>query len=86
MSSDLVPPQQWDFVRPKLGVMLLWVCKQLKVKPFPKDVLKLILSFAKSGLLWEEAASHREKLMKERKFFINQKNQQMEREFSLCEH
>jgi hypothetical protein len=56
------------------------------VKIFPKDVVKHILSFAKVGLTFEEAKQHRELLMKERKYFINQQNQEMERDFSLCEH
>lgn len=38
------------------------------------------------GMSLAEARRHREALMKERKVFINAKNEELEREFSLCEH
>lgn len=40
-----------------------------------------------STMTLEEAKGHREQLMRERKFFVNEHNEQLyEREFSLCEH
>ncbi|MFD5518747.1 DUF4246 domain-containing protein [Streptomyces sp. NPDC127066] len=40
-----------------------------------------------STMTLEEAKSHREQLMQERKFFVDEHNEQLyEREFSLCEH
>ncbi|MFE3928382.1 DUF4246 domain-containing protein [Streptomyces sp. YIM B13508] len=40
-----------------------------------------------STMTLEEAKAYREELMKERKFFVDEHNEQMyEREFSLCEH
>ncbi|MEU3895689.1 DUF4246 domain-containing protein [Streptomyces sp. NPDC045251] len=40
-----------------------------------------------STMTLEEAESHREELMRERKFFVGEHNEQVyEREFSLCEH
>ncbi|MFD6195005.1 DUF4246 domain-containing protein [Streptomyces sp. NPDC060275] len=40
-----------------------------------------------STMTLEEAEGHREELMRERKFFVDEHNEQLyEREFSLCEH
>ncbi|MEU1123074.1 DUF4246 domain-containing protein [Streptomyces sp. NPDC005899] len=40
-----------------------------------------------STMTLDEARSHREELMRERKFFVDEHNEQLyEREFSLCEH
>ncbi|MFD9464009.1 DUF4246 domain-containing protein [Streptomyces sp. NPDC060027] len=40
-----------------------------------------------STMTLEQAKSHREQLMQERKFFVDEHNEQLyEREFSLCEH
>ncbi len=40
-----------------------------------------------STMTLEQAKSHREELMRERKFFVDEHNEQLyEREFSLCEH
>ncbi|MFE5792628.1 DUF4246 domain-containing protein [Streptomyces sp. NPDC056503] len=40
-----------------------------------------------STMTLEQAKGHREELMKERKFFVDEHNEQLyEREFSLCEH
>jgi hypothetical protein len=40
-----------------------------------------------STMTWEQAKAYREELMQERKFFIDEHNEQLyEREFSLCEH
>ncbi|OKI94946.1 hypothetical protein AMK18_29215 [Streptomyces sp. CB01249] len=40
-----------------------------------------------STMTLEEAKAYREELMRERKFFVNEHNEQLfEREFSLCEH
>ncbi|MFD7028334.1 DUF4246 domain-containing protein [Streptomyces sp. NPDC059917] len=42
---------------------------------------------ATSTMTLEEAEGHREQLMRERKFFVDEHNEQIyEREFSLCEH
>lgn len=42
---------------------------------------------ATSTMTLEQARSYREQLMKERKFFVDEHNEQLyEREFSLCEH
>ncbi|MEV0322396.1 DUF4246 domain-containing protein [Streptomyces sp. NPDC050658] len=42
---------------------------------------------ATSTMTLEQAKSHREQLMQERKFFVDEHNEQLyEREFSLCEH
>ncbi|MFE6701271.1 DUF4246 domain-containing protein [Streptomyces sp. NPDC057718] len=43
--------------------------------------------FATSAMTREQAESYREELMRERKFFVDEHNEQLyEREFSLCEH
>ncbi|MET9767155.1 DUF4246 domain-containing protein [Streptomyces sp. NPDC006415] len=43
--------------------------------------------FATSTITREQAESYREELMRERKFFVDEHNEQLfEREFSLCEH
>ncbi|RDL04580.1 uncharacterized protein DUF4246 [Streptomyces sp. HB202] len=43
--------------------------------------------FATSTMTREQAESCREELMRERKFFVDEHNEQLyEREFSLCEH
>ncbi|MGW6719715.1 DUF4246 domain-containing protein [Streptomyces sp. NPDC054995] len=43
--------------------------------------------FATSTMTREQAESYREELMRERKFFVDEHNEQLfEREFSLCEH
>ncbi|GGW05807.1 DUF4246 domain-containing protein [Streptomyces narbonensis] len=40
-----------------------------------------------STMTWEQAKDYREQLMQERKFFVDEHNEQLyEREFSLCEH
>ena len=55
-------------------------------KKLPKDVVNLIMSFAKSGMTMQEAKQHRLKLMEQRKYVVTQENERLEREFSLCEH
>jgi len=59
---------------------------RLVSKRLPKDVVELIGSYCKIGLTLAEAKEHRLKLMQERKVFINAQNEEMEREYSLCEH
>ena len=64
---------------------MLLVLKKKQIK-LPKEILLNIVDFAKSGLTWKEAEEHRLELMKERKFFRDEMNAEMERSFSLCEH
>lgn len=85
VSSNEVPPQQWEKMKKKLLINLLLVLKRLRVT-VPKDVLLKIADYAKIGFTWEEALEHRKKLMKERKYFTDYMNVTMEREYSLCEH
>jgi hypothetical protein len=70
-----------------------WYLQELKfAKHFrdaemPSDVLEHILSFVDGPMRRGEAEEHRQELMKERKFFVNQKTTELfERPFSLCEH
>jgi Fe-S cluster biosynthesis and repair protein YggX len=52
----------------------------------PDELLEKIVGNL-SLMSWDEAKKHREELMKERKYFVEENSKQaFEREFSLCEH
>eukprot|EP01117_Protostelium_nocturnum_P013598 TRINITY_DN5091_c0_g3_i1.p1 TRINITY_DN5091_c0_g3~~TRINITY_DN5091_c0_g3_i1.p1 ORF type:complete len:578 (+),score=165.24 TRINITY_DN5091_c0_g3_i1:156-1736(+) len=86
LSSDDIPAQQWDEIKPRLALTILMIGKRLGVEKIPKDVVLLILRLAKWGFTEEEAKLERLHLMFQRKFFKNLQSQYVEREWSLCEH
>jgi len=68
-----------------------WFMEELfKIKPFSslqKEILELIMSYCRWPMTLTEAKVHRAGLMAERKYFIDESNEQFfERRFSLCEH
>ena len=85
ISTMDVPQQQWERVKYTQAVWLTLVSKRMG-KQLPKEMVMYIIEKAKYGFTWEEALQHRLNLMKERKFFVNDQNEEMEREYSLCEH
>jgi len=52
----------------------------------PKAVVGVILEYLEYGYTFKEAEKNRLKLMKERKVFVDDMNQEYERTYSLCEH
>ncbi|KAF9427289.1 hypothetical protein BGZ94_005172 [Podila epigama] len=80
LSTTHVPPQQKEWA-PVKGFMLE------AHRKLPLEIFTEIDKMLDWPISIEEAKEHREELMKERKFFVNAKNEEMfEREFSLCEH
>jgi len=49
-------------------------------------LIDLILDFAETGFTLQKAKEYRLELMRERKFAVDDQNEELEREFSLCEH
>ena len=91
VSSEVVPPQQWEKNKKHLIIYLLMILKRLgvtgnKKQVFPREIVMKIIDLCKIGFTWKEAKKHRKELMKERKFFVKNMNELMERSFSLCEH
>jgi len=82
ISTALVPPQQesWFNTELKENMKGTWFEK------LPKEILDQILSYISAPMSLEDAKRHREKLMKERKFFVERSTKIFERPFSLCEH
>ncbi|KAJ3086167.1 hypothetical protein HK102_013454 [Quaeritorhiza haematococci] len=81
-STKTVPPQQMQWFRDM-------VMKDVG-GPFanlPTEIIERILECSSWPMTLEKAKEHREKLMKERKFFVKENTAEVfEREFSLCEH
>ena len=77
VSTATVPPQQLE-----------WLKREVQSKPsLPNELSEKILDMLDWPMSLEEAKKHREQLMKERKYFIEQNNENLfERPFSLCEH
>ncbi|KAK3845631.1 MAG: hypothetical protein J3R72DRAFT_435303 [Linnemannia gamsii] len=83
ISTTFVPPQQADWY-PYVDVLQ-------EIEPrLPLELARMIVHLAEPALglmQLSEAKSHREELMKERKFFVQHTNNEMfARPFSLCEH
>jgi Protein of unknown function (DUF4246) len=78
ISTLHVPPQQKSWLEDILFDLF---------KIFPREIIKVIVSFMDWPMDLEAAKCHCEGLMKERKFFIQENNTRyFERPFSLCEH
>lgn len=86
MSSADVPAQQWNEVQPVVEKCLKEVEERHLSVPLPEDITKLIMGYAKWGFTKEEAEVHRQKLMHNRKFYVDANNDMWQREFSFCEH
>ncbi|KAL3691666.1 hypothetical protein R1sor_005317 [Riccia sorocarpa] len=86
LSTRHVPPQQWERFVPELVNLMSLIVKRVVGKFFPLPLVQEIVSRAKSGLTLAEARRHRLELMRERKYKIEQDNEEWEREYSLCEH
>ncbi|SCV73301.1 BQ2448_7227 [Microbotryum intermedium] len=57
------------------------------INRLPNELWNRILDLTDGLMTWDEAKEHREKLMFERKFKLNEHSTEVyEREFSLCEH
>ncbi len=67
-------------------LLALIVRRTLHGVSMPRDILLKILRNSHNGMTLAQAKAHRSALMKERKVFINRNNEEMEREYSLCEH
>ncbi|KAF9437595.1 hypothetical protein BGZ76_000119 [Entomortierella beljakovae] len=80
VSTTNVPPQQKGWAEP--SGLLLEVAQRM-----PPEIFTTIDNLVNWPITLTEAKAHREELMKERKYFVNQTNEEMfERPFSLCEH
>ncbi len=78
ISTQDIPMQQRNF----LGNQLVSMVKNR----FPRELSRKVAEYL-PGMTLKEARQYREKLMFQRKYFIDQQNQEIfEREFSLCEH
>jgi len=86
ISTADVPPQQWPSVRTSYCVAITQWFRKLTKNFGPKEVVRMIAEFAKTGFSLEEANQHRLDLMQDRKYFRDAQNQWLERSFSLCEH
>ncbi|MES1916117.1 MAG: hypothetical protein MHM6MM_007966 [Cercozoa sp. M6MM] len=82
VSTETVPPQQAE-----------WFAEEVKrdetiVRKMPEELAGMVANFVGDWpMSLESAREHREKLMHERKFFVNDNNTKFfERPFSLCEH
>jgi hypothetical protein len=81
ISTATVPPQQASWYHKEIA-RLSGLSSVL-----PSELQEAILSFVNFPMSLYEAKLHREELMKERKFFVQQHNDVLfERHFSLCEH
>ncbi|KAG0257337.1 hypothetical protein BG011_004011 [Mortierella polycephala] len=80
LSTTRVPPQQKDWALPQ-GLL------QEVARKMPPEIFAQIDKLVDWPIDLEEAKMHREKLMKERKYFVKSMNETVfERPFSLCEH
>lgn len=79
-STTSVPPQQREWLVMELRAMSrFW--------RLPQDCFACIVKHLEGGMSFEQAVERRERLMMERKFFVQGSNEQwFERPFSLCEH
>ncbi|KAL3691358.1 hypothetical protein R1sor_005009 [Riccia sorocarpa] len=90
VSTRHIPEQQWERLKPQQLLIMSMVANRItgpgpdKRIPFP--IIDEIVSRAKVGMTIEEARRHRLELMKERKYKIDEDNEEWEREYSLCEH
>jgi len=80
VTTSQVAPQQWPAQLPKFRQCVS------DVGGLPTAVANLVCEYVHNGFTADEAVHHRAELMRQRKFFINEKNQEWQREFSLCEH
>jgi hypothetical protein len=80
LSTSVIPPQQKEWFTDEMA--------KPTVSTEDQRILSAFVTSTDSTLfVLDEAKSHREELMKERKYFIKENNEQyFEREFSLCEH
>lgn len=82
ISTEIVPPQQQSWYA---DALMRHVPEFFRM---PKEIIQNIVSYSSgSPMTLKEAKKHRKKLMKERKYFIDENSAHLfEREFSLCEH
>jgi hypothetical protein len=82
LSTATIPPQQREWYADAL-------CREVpEIYRLPRDIVNSMMDYV-SGcpMSLEEAKRHREELMKERKFVVDETTKHIyEREFSLCEH
>ncbi len=62
------------------------MAKQSCGKTLPDDVLNYLLDFLECGFTREIAKKIQLEIIRERKYVIDRENEEVEREFSLCEH
>jgi len=80
VSSLEVPEQQW-------GRMSQLYRKRIdELTGLPSVVSALVCEYAQNGLTLDDAKHHRAELMRQRKYHVDEQNNEWEREFSLCEH
>jgi len=84
VSTADVPPQQREWYTDYL--LSNHVLKVEGATDLPPELISHIIDYVDWPMSLEEAKRHREGLMKERKFFINNNIALFERPFSLCEH
>lgn len=85
LSTAVVPPQQQSWFSRELKSMS--VTKRTELGRLPDPVISKIVSYMDYPMSYDDAKKHREELMRERKYFVNDSNERLfERPFSLCEH
>ena len=81
MSTENVPPQRRDW-------LFDYLMNPIPVFPMlPSEIVAHIVNYMDWPMTLEEAKKHREELMKQRKYYIDQTTRTIfARPFSLCEH
>jgi hypothetical protein len=83
VSTSSVPPQQSEWLKMEMQN----TTGGTHFSKLPKEIHDIILMQQDWPMSLEDAQKHRAELMKERKFFFEQNNEEIwERPFSLCEH
>lgn len=78
LSTLRVPPQQQSWFKEEIAK---------KETRLPVEIMEKIVDFLDWPMSLEEAKEHRNKLMDERKYFVDESNREhFERIFYLCEH
>jgi hypothetical protein len=82
ISTSIATNTHWLRLLPKLTRALTL----LLPTTMPSVIIRIIAEYMSSGMTHREALAVRASLMNERKYFVDEHNQQWQREFSLCEH
>ncbi|KAJ1559589.1 hypothetical protein HK405_010048, partial [Cladochytrium tenue] len=85
-STADVRPQQWNACAQKRVAILVQHAALMHGVYLPKELVDIVVGFAKSGYSWDEAVAIRERLMEHRKYVVTADNRKLLRPFSLCEH